>query len=228
MDQSVSLNKRAIFGLTQFIVLLAVLLCLSSWSLHYWQGWIFWFVFSAAVTVITVYFMKRDPALIERRLKAGPVAEQRTSQKIIQAFANVFFIALVVFPGLDHRFGWSQLSTWIVVVGDLMVLLGLYIVFLVFKENTFTSGIIEVGKDQAVISTGPYSYVRHPMYAGALILLFGLPLSLGSSWGLLFCIPMVMVIVWRLMDEEKFLAMSLSGYAEYRAKTPYRLIPHIY
>jgi protein-S-isoprenylcysteine O-methyltransferase Ste14 len=228
MEQSVSLRKRAIVGLTQFIVLLAVLLCLSSWSLRYWQGWIFWFVFSAAVTVITVYFMKRDPALIERRLKAGPAAELRNSQKIIQAFANVFFIALVFFPGLDHRFGWSQLSPWMVIAGDLMVLLGLYIVFLVFRENTFTSGIVEVGKDQAVISTGPYSYVRHPMYAGALILLFGIPLSLGSSWGLLFGLPMIAVIVWRLIDEEKFLATNLSGYAEYRAKTPYRLIPRVY
>jgi protein-S-isoprenylcysteine O-methyltransferase Ste14 len=228
VNESASLTKRAVIGLAQLTIVVAVLLCLSAWSLRYWQGWLFWFLFSGSNTLITIYFLKADPALIERRLKAGPTAERKTSQKIIQAMAAVCFIALIVFPGVDHRFGWSHVPVPLVILGDVLVVLGLYIVFLVFRENSYTSAIIEVGKDQDVISTGPYHIVRHPMYAGALLMLFGLPVALGSSWGLLLCIPMVAVIIWRLLDEEKFLSTNLAGYADYRAKTHYRLIPGIY
>ncbi len=133
-----------------------------------------------------------------------------------------------MFPGIDHRFGWSHLSPYVVLAGDALVALGLLIVFFVFKENSYTSAIIEVGKQQTVVSTGPYRVVRHPMYAGALLFMFGIPLGLGSLWGLLFCIPMVAVVVWRLIDEEKYLAKNLAGYVEYCARTRSRLIPWVY
>jgi len=228
MDRRVSLQRRTFEGLAQFLVALGALLFFPAWSLSYWQAWIFWVVFSLAVTLISIYFLKRDPALIERRLKAGPSAEKEKSQKIIQSFANIFFVALLIFPGIDHRFGWSHLSPYLVLEGDAFVLIGLFIVFLVFKENTYTSGIIEVGQEQNVISTGPYRLVRHPMYAGAMLQVFGVPVALGSVWGLLFCLPMVAVIVWRLIDEEKYLSRHLVGYIEYCGRTRYRLIPWIY
>jgi protein-S-isoprenylcysteine O-methyltransferase Ste14 len=228
VDRPVSLQKRTFEGLAQFLVTLGALLFLSAWSLSYWQAWLFWVVFSSAVTLVTVYFLKRDPALIERRLKAGPGAETEKSQKIIQSFAKIFFVALIIFPGIDHRFGWSHLSVQMVLAGDALVMLGLFVVFLVFRENSYASATIEVGKEQHVISTGPYRLVRHPMYAGGLLLVFGAPLGLGSVWGLLFCIPMVAVIVWRLIDEEKYLSKNLVGYIEYCARTRCRLMPWIY
>jgi protein-S-isoprenylcysteine O-methyltransferase Ste14 len=129
--------------------------------------------------------MHRDPALLERRLRAGAGAETEKSQKIIQAVANVAFLALIIVPGLDHRFGWSHLPVSVVLTGDGLVVLGLFIVFLVFRENTYTSGIIEVAADQRVISTGPYRVVRHPMYAGALVMILGMPSRWdhrGASW----------------------------------------------
>jgi protein-S-isoprenylcysteine O-methyltransferase Ste14 len=228
MEPAVSLRKRALQGLAQFLVALWALVFLPAWSLRYSEGWVFWLEFSLIVTLITVYFLEKDPGLIERRLKAGPLAEKEKKQKIIQWFANFFFIALIIFPGIDHRLGWSHLSLPLIVLGDVLVALGLAIVFLVFRENSYTSGTIEVGKEQNVISTGPYRLVRHPMYAGAILLLVGIPLALGSSWGLLICVPMVAVIVWRLIAEEKYLSKNLPGYLEYCGKTRYRLVPGIY
>jgi protein-S-isoprenylcysteine O-methyltransferase Ste14 len=113
-------------------------------------------------------------------------------------------------------------------LGDIFVLLGLLIVFLVFKENSYAAGVIEVGKGQKVISTGPYAIVRHPMYTGALLMLCFVPLALGSWWGLVFVFPMFIVIVFRLLDEEKFLSKNLPGYEGYRQKTRYRLVPLVW
>ena len=228
MEPAVSLRKRALQGLAQFLVALWALVFLPAWSLRYWEGWVFWLEFSLIVTLITVYFLEKDPGLIERRLKAGPLAEKEKKQKIIQWFASFFFIALIILPGIDHHLGWSYLSLPLIMQGDILVALGLAIVFLVFRENSYTSGTIEVGKEQKVISTGPYRLVRHPMYAGAILLLVGIPLALASSWGLLVCVPMVAVIVWRLTDEENYLSRNLPGYLEYCGKTHYRLVPGIY
>jgi len=109
-----------------------------------------------------------------------------------------------------------------------LVVIGLYFVFLVFKENSFASGTIEVGAEQKVVTTGPYALVRHPMYIGALVMIIGVPLALGSLWGLLAIVPMTLVLVWRLLDEEKFLAKNLAGYAEYQSKVRCRLLPLIW
>ena len=155
----------------------------------------------------------------------GPVEEKEKAQKIIQVFASIFFISILIVPSLDHRFGWSHVPVYIVIVGDILVVLGFFIVFLVFRENTFASATIEIATDQKVISTGFYSMVRHPMYSGALIMLFGTPLALGSWWGLLMLIPFVLIIILRLLGEEKFLSKNLPGYDEYCQKVRYRLIP---
>ena len=222
------MKRRAVAGLVQFIITLAALLFLSAWSLNYWQAWLFLAVFGALVTGITLDMMHRDHALLERRLRAGPAAEKEKSQKIIQLFANVFFLALIIVPGLDHRFGWSRVPVPVVLAGDGLVVIGLVIVLLVFRENSYTSGVIEVAADQRVISTGPYRVVRHPMYAGALVMLLGLPLALGSAWGLAVVIPLTGTIIVRLLDEERYLVRHLAGYDEYRARTRYRLIPGLY
>ena len=223
-----NLNIKAFAGLLNLIVILGAALFLPAWTLNYWQAWIFLAVFALSVLVITVYLMKNDPQLLERRVKVGPVAEQESSQKIIQGLASIAFIAVIVFPALDHRFHWSTVPVYVVAFGDILVALGLYFVFLVFKENSFTSAVIEVGSEQKIITTGPYALVRHPMYIGALVMLTGVPLALGSWWGLLAVIPITLTIVWRLLDEEKFLAKNLPGYPEYQKKVKYHLVPFIW
>ena len=222
------LNKRAFAGLLGLVVVMAALIFLPAWTLDYWQAWIFLTVFFLSVLAITVYLMKKDPKLLERRINAGPGAETQRSQQIIQFLAQIAFIAVIVVPAIDHRFGWSTMPPYMSAVGDLLVALGFLVVFLVFKENTYTSAIIEVGSEQKIISTGPYALVRHPMYIGALIMLAGIPLALGSWWGLFTIIPITLVIVWRLLDEEKFLAKNLAGYVEYQSKVRCRLLPFIW
>lgn len=223
-----SLTVKAFVGLLQLVLIVSVMLFLPAWTIHYWQAWIFLLVFSGAVFLITLYFLRKDPKLIESRVQVGPVAEQQKSQKVIQAFASLFFITPFIISGLDHRFGWSHVPTPLVIFGDILVALGLYFVFLVFRENTFTSATIEVQEQQRVISTGPYALVRHPMYAGAFIMLLGIPLALGSWWAYLFIFLLFVAIVWRLLEEEKFLAINLPGYTRYRQKVRYRLIPFIW
>lgn len=172
--------------------------------------------------------MKKDPALLERRINAGSTAEKSKNQKIIQFIAQFAFIAIFLVSAFDHRFLWSNVPVYTTIIGDVLVILGFFIVFLVFKENTFTSAVIEVNKKQKVITTGPYSFVRHPMYSGALLMLLATPLALGSWWGLLTFIPMLFVIVLRLLDEEKYLLKNLTGYNEYCKTVHWRLIPKIF
>ena len=222
------LNIRALAGLVQLLVIMAVLIFVPAGTLDYPRAWMFLAVFFTPVLAITIYLMKNDPKLLERRISAGPGAEKEKGQKIIQFLAMIDFIAVMLVPAFDHRFAWSSVPPGLVVAGDIIVVLGFLIVFLVFKENTFTSAIIELSTEQKVISTGPYALVRHPMYIGALVMLVGVPLALGSWWGLLTVVPMTLVIVWRLLDEEKFLAKNLAGYSEYQNTVRYRLLPLVW
>ena len=219
---------RAYAGLLFLLIVMAVIIFVPAWTLDYWQAWIFLVVFFVPPLLITIYLMKHDPILLERRTTAGPGAEQERIQNIIQALAALAFIAIFIVSALDHRFAWSTVPAYVTALGDVLVIFGFYLVFLVFKENTFASGTIEVVAEQRVISTGPYALVRHPMYIGALVMLMGVPLALGSWWGLLAIIPMTIVLILRLLDEEKFLAKNLAGYSDYQSKVRYHLFPLIW
>ena len=161
-------------------------------------------------------------------MRGGPTAEKEIAQKIIMLLVSLAFLGLLVLAGLDHRFGWSRMPSSVALGGDLLVVLGWLAILRVFKENTFTSATIELAPDQTVISTGPYALVRHPMYAGGLVMLVGMPIALGSWWGLLLVVAMIPVLIWRLLDEEGFLARNLPGYVEYTNKVRYRLLPHVW
>jgi protein-S-isoprenylcysteine O-methyltransferase Ste14 len=221
-------DAKASAGLLSLLGILGAALFLPSWSFYYWQGWVCLAAFFFPSIAITFYLMKRDPELLKRRLKAGAKAEQEKSQKVIQSLTRIIFPSLFVFSALDHRFGWSIVPPLLSIAGDLAVALGFAVIFAVFRANTYTSGTIEVAAGQTVVSTGPYALVRHPMYSGALIMLFGIPPALGSWWGLLIFVPMAGLIVWRLLEEEKFLAANLPGYSEYRKRVAYRLLPLVW
>jgi len=221
-------NRSALIGLLRLFVSLAVLVFLPAWTLHYWQGWVCLLVFFASALGITVYLAKNNPALLARRIKAGAKAESEKTQKVIQFFAAIAFVSLFVLSAMDHRFGWSRVPLVVVIAGDLLIALGFAFVLWVFKVNSFTSGIVEVAPDQQVITSGPYTIVRHPMYLGSLVMLIGIPLSLGSLWGLLTIVFMAAVIVLRLLDEEQFLATNLAGYRAYTEHVHYRLVPFVW
>ena len=223
-----TLNTRAWLGLAFLAVVMGLVLFSAAGTVRYWQAWGYLAAFFGSAVSVTLYLARNDPALLERRLSAGPTAEKEQAQKVIMALASLGFIALIAVPGLDHRFGWSSVPVTVVVAGDALTVLGYSLIFLVYRENSFTSATIEVAADQKVISTGPYAVVRHPMYAGSLPLLVGTPLALGSYWGLLALAAMMPVLIWRLFDEERFLSQNLAGYTEYCAKVRWRLLPGVW
>lgn len=223
-----NLTKKAILGFTQLVTVLAILLLAPAGTFGYWQAWVYLFVFAVSSALITGYLWTNDPQLLERRLKAGPWAEEDRSQKWIQFLASFAFIGAIVLPSLDHRFSWSSVPLPVVLGGDVLVVLGFCVIFFVFKENTFTAATIEVAADQRVISTGPYSIVRHPMYSGALVMLLGTPLALGSWWGLLMFVPMILTIAWRAIEEERLLLTNLRGYKAYCRRVRYRFMPLVW
>src|SRR5277367_4934674 len=172
-----NLQRMVLLGLLRLQVILALLIFLPAGSIRYWQGWLFWMVFFACVLMVTLYFVRHDPHLIENRMTAGPGAEQQWNQKIIQAFTGTLAAALVIVSALDHRFDWSSVPATMVLLADLFIVAGFAIVFQVFKENSFAASTIKVETEQRVISTGPYRLVRHPMYVGGALMLLAAPLA---------------------------------------------------
>ena len=223
-----NLKAKAWLALVVLSAVMGLLLFVPAGSVQYWQAWGYLSIFTGASVLTTLYLAKKDPALLERRMSAGPTAEKRPAQKVIMLFTSLGFIALLVVPALDHRLGWSAVPLPGVVIGGVLVAVGFYLIFLVYRANTYTSATIEVAKDQKVISTGPYAIVRHPMYASGLLYLLGTPLALGSYWGLVPLVAMLPFLIWRLRDEERFLAKNLSGYAEYQKRVRYRLVPFLW
>ena len=195
--------------------------------MNYWQAWLYLGVVAISCVPLTLYIAK-DPILVENRTKAGPVAEQRPIQKMIVLLTGLTAIATFVVPGLDRRFARSSVSSWLSIAGDVLILVSMWMVYRVFKENSFGSATVEIAKDQKVISTGPYAIVRNPMYASAALYFIAISLALGSFWGLIPAALTILGLVWRLFDEEKFLAQNLPGYTEYCAKVRWHLIPGIF
>ena len=223
-----STSARAWVALAALVVVMSILLFVPAGTVAYWQAWVYLSIFAGASALTTRDLIKRDPALLERRMSGGPTAEKRPAQRVIMLLASIGFIAVLVVPALDHRFGWSRVPLGTVIAGNILVAVGFYFVFLVYRENTFTSATIEIAKDQTVISTGPYAIVRHPMYASGLLYLVGIPLALGSYRGLLPIAWLIPVLVWRLLDEERMLAGNLPGYVEYQQRVRYRLVPFVW
>jgi protein-S-isoprenylcysteine O-methyltransferase Ste14 len=225
------MSKLIIQTFATFLIgglLLGALLFLPAGTLNYWQAWAFIVVFMTFVTVIGVYLSLKDPALLERRKNIGPAAEQSLAQKIIISIGILGNLGLLVFCALDYRYRWSSMPPYVSLFGDGLVALGLFIDLLVFRENSYGASNIKVEEAQRVISTGPYALVRHPMYAGVLVMLIGVPLALNSWWGLAIVAVVVPGLAWRIMDEERLLKKELPGYVEYIHKVRYRLVPYLW
>lgn len=223
-----SLTVRAWLSLAVLAVIVGALLFGGAGTLRYWQAWLYLTLFVVLSIALTLDLLRRDPALLERRMKGGPTAERRPAQRRIMLGASLGFVALIVVPALDRRFGWSSVPMPVVILGEALFVVGFAFIGRVYRENSYTSATIEVAADQRVVDTGPYAVVRHPMYASALLYLAGTPLALGSYWGLLGLALILPSLVWRLLDEERMLAAELPGYAEYTARVRSRLIPGLW
>ena len=220
--------RKGLDSLVALTVVMGALIFASAGTLDYWQAWLFLACYFAASVVVSLWLMRNDPALLERRMRGGPLAEGERTQKIIMTITSIGFVALLVVPGLDRRFGWSHMPDMIAVVGDVLLLAGWWGILQVFRANTYAAATIQVAAGQTVISTGPYGVVRHPMYAAALLMLLGIPVALGSWWGVLVFAAIIPALAWRLLDEERVLVRGLDGYAAYKRKVRWRMIPHIW
>jgi protein-S-isoprenylcysteine O-methyltransferase Ste14 len=219
---------QAVVSVPIGLVVFGLLVFWPAGTFDYWQGWAFIAVFAIATLVPSVYLAVRDPAALQRRTQAGPWAETRTVQKIISVVAFGSLAAMIVFSALDFRFGWSTVPAAVSVAGDVLVAVGLGIAMLVVIQNGYAAANITVESDQQVTTTGFYAVVRHPMYFGNVIMMIGVPLALGSYWGLVFVIPGLIVLGVRINDEEALLEQELAGYREYTEKVHYRLVPYVW
>jgi protein-S-isoprenylcysteine O-methyltransferase Ste14 len=225
MSKPRSLATRLILRTAISVVLVATFLFLPAGSLRYWQGWAFMALWFLPMVIASPYFLKRDPELVERRLQTK---EKSKEQKTIIRLAQPIVFASLLVPGLDYRFRWSRVPIWLTVLSEALVLAGYVITFWVMKENSFASRTVQVMEGQKVISTGPYRLVRHPMYFGAVLMLLFTPLALGSWWALPGFLLVGVLIVLRLLNEEKVLGKELPGYSEYCQRTRFRLIPFVW
>ncbi len=206
-------------------VFVGLFLFLPAGSFMFWEGWTYAVTLFIPMVTTMLYLVRNDPELLKRRLR---FQEKDTKQQLIVRFFRLPSIIGFLIPGFDFRFNWSQVSPEIVIIANIMVFMGYWLVFFVFRENSYTSRIVEVEKGQKVISTGPYSVVRHPMYAGMIIMFLFTPSALGSWWGLLIFALFPVVLIFRILNEEKMLRRDLPGYLEYCRKVRYRLIPSIW
>lgn len=219
------IKKKALIIFPAALIVTGLMLFLPAGSFSFRNAWIFIAVIFIPCIFVVSYLLKHDPALLERRMR---YKEKEIEQKTIMKIATLLFLIGFIMPGLDFRYGWSNVPLFLVIMSDAIIFSGYMLIFFVFRENSYTSRIIEVEKGQKVISTGPYSVVRHPMYVGVLLMYLFIPTALGSYYSLILFLPVILVIIFRILNEEKVLTGNLPGYTEYTKKVKYRLIPGIW
>jgi protein-S-isoprenylcysteine O-methyltransferase Ste14 len=224
MKTGVQATASSVFGL----IVLSALVFLPAGTLNYWQAWVFIATFMVVTIFPSIYIARTNPAALQRRMHGGPRAEARTIQKILITGAWLGLLALLVISAYDHRMGWSSVPAWMCLLGDVLLAAGLGIAMLVVIQNGYAAATVTVETGQTVVSGGVYTFVRHPMYVGNVIMMVGVPLALGSYWGLVFVVPGVVALVFRILDEEKLLTHELAGYREYMQRVRYRLVPHVW
>jgi protein-S-isoprenylcysteine O-methyltransferase Ste14 len=207
------------------MVILGLVLFLTAGTLKFWHAWILLAMFFIPWIFVSIYLVNNNPSLLQRRMR---LKERLRSQRWFIALATPIYCLIYIIPGFDYRFHWSAVPVILVAIADVLVLLGYIIIFLVFKENTYASRIVEVDEDQQVITSGPYAKIRHPMYVGVMLMFFFSPVALGSFWALIPAALLPVVLIIRIRDEEQLLKKDLPGYLEYTQKVRYRLIPKIW
>ncbi len=219
------LAARALIRLLSGFVLLLAMLLLPAGSLAYWEAWTYMVVLFVPIIIVLVYLLVNDPALLERRMRTK---EKDARQNLIVKIGAVFYVLTFLVPGFDRRFELSHVPVAAVILADVFVLLGYSLFILVLRENSYASRVVEVERGQRVVTTGPYSIVRHPMYLAALVMYLSTPVALGSWWAVIAAMPLVAVLVVRIRNEEQHLVNELEGYQEYSQITKYRLIPGVW
>ena len=220
-----SLTVKIITRIVAVYLIMCLMFFLPAGTFSYWQAWAYMISIAVPMTVFGIYMLKHNPKFIERRLRTD---EKREQQKLIQRLGILPFFIAFTLPGFDIRFGWSRMPAYISIAGLVVVLAGYLATLYVFIVNSYASRVVDVEKGQTVISTGPYSMVRHPMYICIIIFYLSTCIALGSYWAVIPASALIPVLVFRIIDEEKELLENLEGYKAYTEKVRYRLIPYIW
>jgi protein-S-isoprenylcysteine O-methyltransferase Ste14 len=230
MNRKALLGKALLEVLAEFAVF-AALLFVCAGTLLWPAGWAFLALFFGFALAIILWLARKEPELLAERMSSPMQSGQPLWDKVFVVAVMVLFVAWLILMPLDAvRFGWSEVPGWLQILGALGVVLSFYTMFLTFRENAYLALVVKVQEErgQSVVSTGPYRYVRHPMYASTLLFFPGSALLLGSWWGLMFCTVLLGLLVWRIPLEEGMLENGLDGYDEYERNVRYRLIPHVW
>ena len=220
--------KLAIKAITKFIIgvlIVGALLFVPAGSLGYLNGWLFMAILFLPMMALGVVLFVKSPKLLENRLSAN---ETEKTQKGVVALSGLCFLAGFIIAGLDYRFGWSNVPTWLVIVASSVLIISYALYAEVMRENAYLSRTIKVEEEQKVIDTGLYKIIRHPMYAVTVWLFLAIPLVLKSYYSLICFALYIPIIIVRIIGEEKFLSKNLNGYLDYKTKVKYRLIPFIW
>ena len=220
-----SLEKRVLMILLPGIIFVAAFVFIPAGTINYWQGWLFLLTLFIPMFCVMFYMIKFQRKLLEKRLL---VKEKREEQTFIQIINTFIFMAAMIIAGLDHRFGWTNVPVRVVIAADIAMLAGYVFFIRIMLYNEYASRIIEVQKGQKVIDTGPYAVIRHPMYAAGILMYLFIPMVLGSFWGMIPLLFIPIMLIFRLLDEEKALIKGLKGYKRYMRKVRYRLVPWVW
>lgn len=207
------------------LAVVGLILFLPAGSLKFWNAWLYLAVLFGAMFFVLIYLISNDPALLEKRLKTK---EPEKQQKWYLATSWTAFLLIFILPGLDFRFHWSDVPVWLVILSTALVLAGYSMFFLVMKQNSYASRVVEIQEEQRLIDTGLYSVVRHPMYLAATIIFLFTPLVLGSFYAVIPALLIPFFLAWRISNEEKVLLQGLKGYDDYMKKVKYRLVPFVW
>lgn len=219
------LKRTALARFGGGFVVVGALIFVPAGTLRWWEAWAFLATLFVPMALVAGYLLRNDPALLERRMKHG---EERAPQKAIVKATSALWLVTFVLPGLDRRFEWSSVPTWAVLAADALVLTGYGIFFLTMRENSYAARTIRVEEGQQVISSGPYAVVRHPMYVGLSLMMLAAPVALGSWWALFPALATPPSLMLRIADEERAMIAELPGYAEYRTRVRWRLVPGVW
>jgi protein-S-isoprenylcysteine O-methyltransferase Ste14 len=220
-----ALKKKIIIRFSMFPLFMALLVLLPAGTLTFWPVYLYCLVLIVPMVYTIRYFLRNDPVFLEKRTRSK---EQETQQKTVVIVFSILFLSGFSISGFDHRFGWSSVPAYLIIVANFLVLLGYLLVIRVFMENSYASRVVEIQEDQKVISTGLYGIVRHPMYFGITVMFLATPVALGSYWAIIpfLCLPFILIP--RIRNEEKILTERLPGYKEYCEKVRFRMIPFVW
>lgn len=223
--------KLLVAQIVGMFAVFALIMFLAAGTAAWPAGWAFLALFFVFTVALSAWLLRHNPSLLTERMTGIGKADQKTWDKVFFALANVIFLSWLVLMPLDAvRFGWSRMPAWVQGVGALLLLCSFYLFFLTFRENSYLSPAVRIQTDRAqtVVSTGPYRYVRHPMYASAIVFLTGSTLLMGSWYGLLAALLLIVGIAFRAVREERTLQAELPGYDAYMAQVKYHLIPYVW